>query len=184
MREDRATQSSHLRRFDAMSQRLILSTASPVAWKYGILGQVCEWRVLVVKYAWQRLVLAIDAWLTPAVHRRRVDIRRSFTPPLPEAVAVSARAASQGQGVRRLASPWLLSWAAELRLGPAGPRIAGMRSTEDLTMDIFGHHGWLLPEAGLQDEIKKAYYDKMKICHPDIAGEDGALPHVTPLWMP
>lgn len=23
------------------------------------------------------------------------------------------------------------------------------------------------------DEIKKAYYDKMKICHPDIAGDDG-----------
>ena len=24
-----------------------------------------------------------------------------------------------------------------------------------------------------KDKIKKAYYDKMKICHPDIAGDDG-----------
>ena len=26
-----------------------------------------------------------------------------------------------------------------------------------------------------QDEIKKAYHDKMKICHPDIAGDDGTM---------
>ena len=27
--------------------------------------------------------------------------------------------------------------------------------------------------ARAKDQIKKGYYEKMKVCHPDIAGDDG-----------
>lgn len=38
------------------------------------------------------------------------------------------------------------------------------------------------PATADQDEIKKAYYDKMKICHPDIAGDDGPWAKKLCLW--
>ena len=34
-----------------------------------------------------------------------------------------------------------------------------------------------------EDRIKKAYYDKMKICHPDVAGDDGRGHSCAGIWM-
>ncbi|VVA96339.1 unnamed protein product [Arabis nemorensis] len=76
------------------------------------------------------------------------------------------------------ASSWCLpAYAGNRRNGAIGrlrvaTKDAASLSTGDVTDDYYSVLG-LLPDA-TQEEIKKAYYNCMKSCHPDLSGNDPA----------
>ncbi|XP_059452665.1 chaperone protein dnaJ C76, chloroplastic-like isoform X1 [Corylus avellana] len=72
----------------------------------------------------------------------------------------------------KITTPWTVLGRGAKRRGSGRVRVAteGSPSTQSIAEDYYGVLG-LLPDA-TPGQIKKAYYNCMKACHPDLSGDD------------